>query len=111
MENKLFFIKQNGRKHIDAKGCYNVKNGSFTVLPGSIIPYLTSGTCKCVDLRESLIEKHCHLVENDDAIVDTPISFPTPSSAAVFCRNASSNGWTEWKDENKSTLSSFYREK
>lgn len=104
---KLFYIK-NEKKGINASGSYQQESGAFVVNEGSIVEFFSMGTCRNIPLRDSYIKDYCRPEGDDLAIVEKPIVFPSPSAAAVFVKNKSSNGWTEWKDEENHTLDSFY---
>lgn len=107
---KLFYIK-NEKKGINASGFYKQESGEFVVNEGSVVEFFSMGTCKNVPLRDHYIKDFCRPEGKDFAIIENPIVFPSPSAAAVFVKNKSSNGWTEWKDEDKKPLDSFYERK
>ena len=48
-------------------------------------------------------------LENGKFIMNSDMTFSSPSTAAVFVLGRPSNGWTEWKDKDGNTLDSVYR--
>ena len=100
----LFYTK--GSRGCDAKGFYN-SNG-FTVLRGSVIACGVVPSFKWKEKRDILIKEYVSL-ENGKFIMNSDMTFPSPSTAAVFVLGRPSNGWTDWKDKDGNTLDSIYR--
>ena len=101
----LFHTRRNG---IVAKGRYDERTGSFTVLAGSQID-LSSPVLKNVgatDARRNVFGEESGIATLRDDMV-----FSSPSSAAVFVLGGSQNGWTEWVNEAGETLDTVYRGK
>lgn len=101
----LFHTRRNG---IAAKGRYDERTGSFTVLAGSQID-LSRPILKNVgatDARRNVFGEESGIVTLRDDMV-----FSSPSSAAVFVLGGSQNGWTEWVNEAGETLDTVYRGK
>ena len=100
----LFYTK--GSRGCDAKGFYN-SNG-FTVLRGSVIASGVVPSFKWKEKRDILIKEYLSL-ENGKFIMNSDMTFPSPSTAAVFVLGRPSNGWTDWTDKDGNTLDSVYR--
>jgi len=100
----LFYTK--GSRGCDAKGFYN-SNG-FTVLRGSVIACGVVPSLKWKEKRDIMIKEYVSL-ENGKFIMNSDMTFSSPSTAAVFVLGRPSNGWTEWKDKDGNTLDSVYR--
>lgn len=101
----LFHTRRNG---IVAKGRYDERTGSFTVLAGSQID-LSRPVLKNVgatDARRNVFGEESGIATLRDDMV-----FTSPSSAAVFVLGGSQNGWTEWVNEAGETLDTVYRGK
>ena len=101
----LFHTRRNG---IAAKGRYDERTGSFTVLAGSQID-LSRPVLKNVgatDARRNVFGEESGIATLRDDMV-----FSSPSSAAVFVLGGSQNGWTEWVNEAGETLDTVYRGK
>lgn len=93
---------------IVAKGRYDERTGSFTVLAGSQVD-LSRPVLKNVgaaDARRELFGEGLGVSTlRDDA------AFGSPSSAAAFVLEGSRNGWIEWVNEAGETLNAAYRGK
>lgn len=100
----LFYTK--GSRGCDAKGFYN-SNG-FTVLRGSVIACGVVPSFKWKEKRDIMIKEYVSL-ENGKFIMNSDMTFSSPSTAAVFVLGRPSNGWTDWKDKDGNTLDSIYR--
>ncbi|MBR5687411.1 MAG: DUF4357 domain-containing protein [Prevotella sp.] len=100
------FITRNS----DAKGLFNPIDQSLVVLRGSKV-----NPQHLRNLEEARRKKRDQQLAdftedvNGERIVNVDITFNSPSGAAVFCVGGSSNGWTEWKDENQQELN-IYKE-
>ncbi len=99
----LFYVKGRG---CDAKGFYS-SNG-FTVLKDSVIAQTTVPSLKWSDKRNSLISEYASK-DNDNLLMNSDITFSSPSTASSFCLGRPSNGWADWKDKDGNTLDSVYR--
>ncbi|MBQ9681400.1 MAG: GIY-YIG nuclease family protein [Aeriscardovia sp.] len=99
----VFHTKRNG---IVAKGRYDERTGSFTVLAGSQVdlsrPVLEN--VGAADARRELFGEG-----SGASILRDDVAFGSPSSAAVFVLGGSQNGWTEWVNEAGVTLDAAYR--
>ena len=102
-EEHLFYTKGRG---CNAKGYYNASG--FTVLKGSIIIKNSVPSLNWKEKRESLINEYTS-THNNVLTLDTDITFPSPSTAAIFCMGRNTNGWQKWKDKDGNTLDTVYR--
>ena len=101
----LFHTRRNGTA---AKGRYDERTGSFTVLAGSQID-LSRPVLKNVGATDA--RRNVFGEESGIAILRDDMVFSSPSSAAVFVLGGSQNGWTEWVNEAGETLDTVYRGK
>lgn len=94
------------RRGVRAKGRYDQKDGSFTVLAGSQIDL-----DKPVIKNQSAIKTRQRLFAegHGKAQLEENVTFSSPSTAAVFVLGGSQNGWVEWVDDLGRTLDSVYR--
>ena len=99
----LFYTKGRG---CEAKGFYS-SNG-FTVLKGSVIAKTMVPSFNWKEKRESMLHEYAS-IENDELVMTSDKTFPSPSTAADFCIGSSNNGWLVWKDKEGNTLDSVYR--
>ena len=99
----LFYTKGRG---CEAKGFYS-SNG-FTVLKGSVIAKTMVPSFNWKEKRESMLHEYAS-IENDELVMTSDKTFPSPSAAADFCIGSSNNGWLVWKDKEGNTLDSVYR--
>lgn len=99
----LFYAKNRG---CDAVGFYN--SSGFTVLKGSIITKGNTNSFTWSEKREKLIKDYTSL-KDGYLIMDSDITFSSPSTAADFCLGRGCNGWIIWKDKDNHTLDSVYR--
>jgi len=102
------FITRNS----NAVGLFNPTNQSLTVLKGSKV------NPRHVDkLKEAKRKKRDKQLANytkevnGERVVIEDIVFDTPSGASLFCVGGSSNGWTEWKDEEHRELKYYRKDK
>ncbi|MBQ1429365.1 MAG: GIY-YIG nuclease family protein [Kiritimatiellae bacterium] len=104
-DHAVFHTKRNG---IVAKGRYDERTGSFTVLAGSQVdlsrPVLEN--VGAADARRELFGEGSRV-----SILRDDVAFGSPSSAAVFLLGGSRNGWIEWVNEAGRTLDAVYRGK
>ena len=92
-------------RNADATGVFNPEDQSLTVLAGSKINpvHLDKISPAGRKKREILFAKYTDF-RNGERIVKEDICFASPSGAAQFCVGGSSNGWSQWKDENGKEL-------
>ena len=102
-EEHLFYTTGRG---CNARGYYNASG--FTVLKGSTIIKDSVPSLNWKIKRESLIKEYTSS-QNDILILDSDITFSSPSTAAIFCMGQNTNGWKQWKDKDGNTLDSVYR--
>lgn len=95
-------------RNADAQGIFDTEEHSLIVLKGSRInPKLLSKTSESGRKRHKLLIEEYTELKKGERIVKEDVKFASPSGAAFFCVGGSSNGWTEWKDENGSGLNIF----
>lgn len=99
----LFYAKNRG---CNAMGFYN--SSGFTVLKESVITKGNTNSFTWAEKREKLIKEYTSL-KDGVLIMDSDITFSSPSTAADFCLGRSCNGWIIWKDKDNQTLDSIYR--
>ena len=99
----LFYTKGRG---CDAKGFYHT-NG-FTVLSGSLVSKNFVPSFKWKDKREQLLNQY---TKNNGGklVLESDITFASPSTASMFVLGRPSNGWNDWKDKDGQTLDAVYR--
>jgi len=92
-------------RNASAQGIFNPENQSLKVLADSKINpvHLDKISPASRKKRDILIAKYTEL-RNGERIVKEDICFESPSGAALFCVGGSSNGWSQWKDENGKEL-------
>ena len=100
----IFYAK---RKGIVAKG-YPLLDGtkSFVVLKGSLLNVEVTPSFDFLKQREKVLES-CVLKDKDAYELSEDYVFKAPSTACAVCLGRSSNGNTEWKLENGTTLQSY----
>ena len=100
----LFYAK---RKGIVAKG-YPLLDGtkSFVVLKGSLLNVEVTPSFDFLKQREKVLES-CVLKDKDAYELLEDYVFKAPSTACAVCLGRSSNGNTEWKLEDGTTLQSY----
>lgn len=96
----LFFTKGRG---CSASGFYD--GSGFTVLKGSIMANDSVPSLAWEDKRMKLLKE----TANEQYILESDITFSSPSTAATFCLGRSTNGWGMWKDKDGQTLDAVYR--
>lgn len=99
----LFYIKKRG---CNAEGFYDSEG--FTVLKDSIIAKKISQSFSWQEKRAKIISEYTQKKDNI-ILMTSDKTFSSPSAAAMFCLGRSSNGWTEWKNEDGYTLASVYK--
>lgn len=103
-QHAIFHTKKNA---VVARGKYDTKRGSFTVLAGSEVD-LSKPVLKSQGARE--LRKDLFGSSSGKAVLSEDVTFPSPSAAAVFVLGGSQNGWVEWLDNTGKTLDSVYRQ-
>lgn len=96
------------RNGIQAIGMYDGEK--FEVLEGSEIDI--SRKCYSGNIekqRQTAIQNGDIRFNGDKYILNVPVQFSSPSSAAVFVLGGSANGWVEWKNTDGKTLTEIYR--
>lgn len=104
-KHKSNLIKCILTRNADAKGLFNPTDQSLTVLAGSKINpvHLDKISPAGRKKRDILFAKYTDF-KNGERIVKEDVCFDTPSGAAQFCVGGSSNGWSQWKDEDGKEL-------
>ena len=103
---KLFYTSRRG---IRARGIY--RGDQFDVLDGSPVDLkVKPKIVKHQKLREELLASGDLVKDGEMGKLLKTVSFPSPSGAADFVLGGSNNGWVEWKDSEKRTLNSLYRQ-
>ena len=102
-EEHLFFAKSH---NCDAKGFYHT-NG-FTVIKGSVLAKAVVPSFKWKEKRQQLLEQYA-VNKGERLVIDSDITFASPSTASMFVLGRPSNGWVDWKDNDGQTLDSVYR--
>lgn len=102
-EEHLFFAKSH---NCDAKGFYHT-NG-FTVIRGSVLAKMVVPSFKWKEKRQQLLDKYA-VNKGERLVIDSDITFASPSTASMFVLGRPSNGWVDWKDNDGQTLDSVYR--
>ena len=92
-------------RNADAKGLFNPKDQSLTVLKGSTVnPNHLSAK---VEKKRAQQFTDYTILQEGKRILKQDVVFDTPSGAAVFCVGGSANGWDTWKDENGRELNVY----
>ena len=92
-------------RNASAQGLFNPTYQSLTVLTGSKInpTHLDKISPAGRKKRDILFAQYTELI-NGERIVKEDVCFASPSGAAQFCVGGSSNGWSQWKDEDGKEL-------
>lgn len=102
----LFYVKT--KSGVIGFGFYNPNEKTFTLLSGSKINAATSKSFNRKDAYQDITSKYCEL--NDGFYeLRKNYTFASPSTASSVVLGRSSNGWTDWKDENGNSLNSIYQ--
>ena len=104
-QQDLHLFYTTGRGY-NAKGYYNASG--FTVLKGSMIKKDSVPSLNWKVKRELLIKK-CTSLQDGVLIMNSDMTFSSPSTAAIFCIGRNTNGWKKWKDKDGNTLDFIYR--
>ena len=102
-EEHLFFAKSH---NCDAKGFYHT-NG-FTVINSSVLAKAVVPSFKWKEKRQQLLEQYA-VNKGDQLVLESDITFASPSTASMFVLGRPSNGWIDWKDKEGQTLDVVYR--
>ena len=102
-EEHLFFAKSH---NCDAKGFYHT-NG-FTVINSSVLAKAVVPSFKWKEKRQQLLEQYA-VNKGDKLVLESDITFASPSTASMFVLGRPSNGWLDWKDKDGQTLDTVYR--
>lgn len=104
-KSKSNLIKCFLTRNASAQGLFNPTDQSLTVLAGSKINpvHLDKISPAGRKKRDILFTKYTEL-KNGERIVKEDVCFDSPSGAAQFCVGGSSNGWSQWKDEEGNEL-------
>lgn len=102
------FITRNS----NAAGLFNPTVQSLTVLKGSKVNprHVDKISDASRKKRDKQLADYTKEV-NGERIVIEDIVFDSPSGASLFCVGGSSNGWTEWKDEEHRELRYYRKDK
>lgn len=105
-DDELFYCKRNG---VNGTGLYT--NEGFVLLKGSTGQAVVAELYKdkLPKLRSELLASGDAIIEDDRLVLQKDILFQTPSGASNLLICMSTNGWTEWKDKNGTTLSDLKR--
>ena len=94
------------RKNCNAKGVYS--SDGMTVLRDSHIVKECAPSYKNRSKRTEWVKKYAY-EKNGELFLKSDYSFDSPSTASSYCLGCSSNGWTEWKTDDKRSLDSIFR--
>jgi hypothetical protein len=106
---ETFYIK--AARGADAQG--EATSDGFVVFEGSKAAKTTSPsyTANLIKLRNGLLESGVIIEENGDIVFPDDYLFSSPSAAASIVMGRNSNGLTEWKLKDGTTLKDFETEK
>ena len=102
---KLLYTTRNG-----IRGIGNYDGDQFEVLEGSEIDM--SRRChsdKIERQRQNAVQTGDIVKNGERYTLRVSVSFPSPSTAAMFVLGGSTNGWTEWKSRNGETMDALFR--
>lgn len=102
---KLLYTTRNG-----IRGIGNYDGDQFEVLEGSEIDM--SRRChsdKIERQRQNAVQTGDIVKNGERYTLRVSVSFPSPSTAAMFVLGGSTNGWTEWKSRNGETMDELFR--
>ena len=88
-------------------GIYDPIGNSFILLSGSKINSTTSNSFNRKDAYRDITNNYCSL-ENGLYVLKKDYTFTSPSTASSVVLGRSSNGWTDWKDEQGRSLNTVY---
>ena len=75
---------------------------------GQLTFYLCAPSYKNRSKRTEWVKKYAY-EKNGELFLKSDYSFDSPSTASSYCLGCSSNGWTEWKTDDKRSLDSIFR--
>lgn len=102
------FITRNS----NATGLFNLTDQSLTVLKGSKVNPRHVDKINDANRKKRNKQLADYTEEvNGERVVIKDVVFDTPSGASQFCVGGSSNGWTEWKDEEHRELKYYRKDK
>lgn len=103
-----FYVRT--RSGVCGVGVYDPVGNSFVLLSGSKINSTTSNSFNRKDAYRDITNNYCNL-ENGLYVLKKDYTFASPSTASSVVLGRSSNGWTDWKDEQGRSLNSVYQRK
>ena len=103
-EKHLFFVKGRG---CDARGFYH--SSGFTILKGSKIEKTVTPSMQWKERRSKMLKEYTEVAADGALVLNSDLTFNSPSTAATFCLGRSANGWTSWRDKDNNSLDSVYR--
>ena len=77
-------------------------------MKGSVISESHVPSFNWKEKREKLLKEYT-VLDGDKLVLESDMTFSSPSTAADFCIGSSNNGWLVWKDKDGNTLDSVYR--
>lgn len=103
-----FYVRT--RSGVYGVGIYDPEGNSFILLSGSKINSTTSNSFNRKDAYRDITNNYCCL-EDDLYVLKQDYTFASPSTASSVVLGRSSNGWTDWKDEQGRSLNTVYQRK
>lgn len=103
-----FYVKT--RSGVCGVGIYDPVGNSFILLSGSKINSTTSNSFNRKDAYRDITNNYCCL-EDSLYVLKEDYTFASPSTASSVVLGRSSNGWTDWKDEQGRSLNTVYQRK
>ncbi|MDO4957960.1 MAG: DUF4357 domain-containing protein [Prevotellaceae bacterium] len=100
-----FYVRT--RSGVCGVGVYDPVGNSFVLLSGSKINSTTSNSFNRKDAYRDITNNYCNL-ENGLYVLKKDYTFASPSTASSVVLGRSSNGWTDWKDEQGRSLNTVY---
>lgn len=100
-----FYVRT--RSGVFGVGVYDPVGNSFILLSGSKINSTTSNSFNRKDAYRDITNNYCNL-EDGLYVLQEDYTFASPSTASSVVLGRSSNGWTDWKDEQGRSLNSVY---
>ena len=100
-----FYVRT--RSGVCGVGIYDPIGNSFILLSGSKINSTTSNSFNRKDAYRDITNNYCSL-EDGLYVLKKDYTFTSPSTASSVVLGRSSNGWTDWKDEQGRSLNTVY---
>lgn len=100
-----FYVRT--RSGVFGVGVYDPVGNSFILLSGSKINSTTSNSFNRKDAYRDITNNFCNL-EDGLYVLQEDYTFASPSTASSVVLGRSSNGWTDWKDEQGRSLNLVY---